>query len=563
MNEHLVNIIGNRLTPLSFQSKIIDKVIKHNNCILSMPTGSGKTIVAYNWANIFYNMNTINDFRKIIFTSPLKSISNERYSELKRQLPSVGIVTGDLEYNENADVLCMTQEVFNNRYYKTPANVVIDEFHYIFNNPERVRSYLEPFTKLSPKSNILVMSATINNPLHLSEYLTKLSNRKFEVVNSNIKLVESEYNYKGIYSYEIKDAIIFCFSRKSIYRIVELLKEKRSSNNNTRTLAELNRLAIINKVEYRKEWEFGIAVYHGKMLPKEKKFVEFLYRSGYVDIVVATDAIALGVNLPAKYVIFAELIKPHNNSLIKYSEFLQYSGRAGRYGQNEIGIISFLKDSPVAKLDGKKYNLEKSFLKMTKSSLEPLEIIPEVSYSNLLRYPKEYEMSAIKEFYYTQLPVNKQHYDDISLQKLVNDGYSYLQHSNLVQMQYFSCSFDSMLFLEVLQHSYTEDWSLEINITMSAAVTKLLFLHGYINCLKLLDTFNDINHKILNSPGEYLYELLILIKYINNINYSLKKLSNIPYYTSGAFAITNINEIVKLAYELDHTVFLGDDVYTN
>ena len=44
---------------------------------------------------------------------------------------------------------------------------------------------------------------------------------------------------------------------------------------------------------------------------------------------------------------------------------------------------------------------------------------------------------------------------------------------------------------------------------------------------------------------------------------SLKKLSNIPYYTSGAFAITNINEIVKLAYELDHTVFLGDDVYTN
>ena len=80
MNEHLVNIIGNRLTPLSFQSKLIDKVIKHNNCILSMPTGSGKTIVAYNWANIFYNMNTINDFRKIIFTSPLKSISNERYS---------------------------------------------------------------------------------------------------------------------------------------------------------------------------------------------------------------------------------------------------------------------------------------------------------------------------------------------------------------------------------------------------------------------------------------------------------------------------------------------------
>ena len=82
MNDHLVNIIGNRLTPLSFQSKIIDKVIKHNHCILSMPTGSGKTIVAYNWANIFYNMNTINDFRKIIFTSPLKSISNERYSDI-------------------------------------------------------------------------------------------------------------------------------------------------------------------------------------------------------------------------------------------------------------------------------------------------------------------------------------------------------------------------------------------------------------------------------------------------------------------------------------------------
>ena len=56
--------------------------IKDNSAVLSAPTGSGKTLVAYLWAGLLTLDGSINPFpdaSRIIFTAPIKALSNERY----------------------------------------------------------------------------------------------------------------------------------------------------------------------------------------------------------------------------------------------------------------------------------------------------------------------------------------------------------------------------------------------------------------------------------------------------------------------------------------------------
>ena len=80
------NLIGNELKPTEFQRRIIGRV-RNKNALVVMPTNSGKTLVAYAWANILDD-----DFRKIIFTAPIKALSNERYRELKKEGLDVGLI---------------------------------------------------------------------------------------------------------------------------------------------------------------------------------------------------------------------------------------------------------------------------------------------------------------------------------------------------------------------------------------------------------------------------------------------------------------------------------------
>ncbi len=123
------------------------------------------------------------------------------------------------------------------------------------------------------------------------------------------------YNHKGVKIDKIRDAIVFCFSRRSIGILVSELINYRDKVSKFK-IKEIQELALKYNVEY------GISRYHGKLLPKEKMMIEYLYRNNYLDVIVGTDALALGVNLPAKYVVMAQLVKP-TGKIVDKSEFLQ------------------------------------------------------------------------------------------------------------------------------------------------------------------------------------------------------------------------------------------------
>ncbi|KNC49330.1 DEAD/DEAH box RNA helicase [Thecamonas trahens ATCC 50062] len=114
----------------------------------------------------------------------------------------------------------------------------------------------------------------------------------------------------------------------------------------------------------------GIGVHHGGMLPIVKEMVEMLFGRGLCKILFATETFAMGVNMPAKCVVFNQLRK-HDGTQFRGllpGEYTQMAGRAGRRGLDTVGtvIINAAKSLPEASelihmILGKPYALESQF----------------------------------------------------------------------------------------------------------------------------------------------------------------------------------------------------------
>jgi len=525
---YMKNLIGNELKPTKFQKRIIDR-IKDKNALVSMPTNSGKTIVAYAWANILSD-----DFRKIIFTAPIKALSNERYRELNKEGLDVGLITGDVKWNPKARILCMTQEIYHQHYYKVPSYVVIDEFHYIFNNEDRARCYIESIANTNPKTNILLMSATCGKPNEIKKHIENLTNRKFCLATSNERLVPLDINMKGIKLNKVRDAIIFCFSRKAINQLISELYECRKKISD-RKIRKISDLALEYKIEFFPEWEIGISRYHGKLLPKEKMFIEYLYRNGYVDTVVGTDSLALGVNLPAKCVVIAQVYKPWIGYL-KPSEFNQLIGRAGRFGQHDIGIATWLKDSPVEDYD---IDLKGEFERLATSELEDAKIQVDVDYQALLagRFLDDEVALCCK---YSFPEGNTDYYN-----KLVHEGYKDIEtYFDFVLSKHSKIFFDQ--YKKLLLMSYLPEWSLWRNLRTAEIITDEYVKTGRLHMQNILPILESEFEFANTSIGEYLHELLLINKWARNI-------SNI-----SDILLFDLNYLNDLIDEIDYTVFRPD-----
>ena len=85
----------------------------------------------------------------------------------------------------------------------------------------------------------------------------------------------------------------------------------------------------------------GIAVHHGGLLPIVKELVEILFSRNLVKVLFATETFAMGVNMPARSVVFNGIRKHDGSShrILNPGEFTQMSGRAGRRGLDETGVV--------------------------------------------------------------------------------------------------------------------------------------------------------------------------------------------------------------------------------
>jgi len=324
----------------------------NKNILLTAPTNAGKTLVNYIFLGIFdpKTGKFRNPPQRGIYTVPIKSLANDKFFELSQLGLNVGISTGDVKINhENADIVICTQEVYQDFYKGKGYNVVIDEFHYAFQNSQRALA----FVNLSSADRYLLSSATIKVGPELLSYLKEITGREVAHYHTDFRPTKLVFNDVAVdeeiashlYNEDGKVVLSVAFTRRNLEEVAFTLEELIEDPLSEEKVKRIHKLAEKFGVKLEKFGEAffkkGIWIYHGKLNYAEKVFIEQLAREKLLRTIISTDAISLGVNFPISDIVFFQLTKFDGKRWRELypSEFLQISGRAGRKGFFDVGNV--------------------------------------------------------------------------------------------------------------------------------------------------------------------------------------------------------------------------------
>ena len=378
----------------SFQKHAISAIKRNENVLVTAHTGSGKTVPA-----IYAIADSLEKNKKIIYTSPIKSLSNQKLFELKKKFPDVGILTGDIKFNPDAQCVIMTTEILRNILYQQESQhvnindvdkVIFDEVHYI-NDPDRGRVWEECIILMPKRITMIMLSATIDKADEFASWIgnikqtiTNLIPTKKRVVplehyfflpnvyiNNNkelIKIVTSNgsfQNYNEIKKYYEKEpgyiivnklveylknnnlapALFFVFSRKETEKLARSVQQRLVS---VEEASEIENIFNYELRNFRKIYETspqyieihnllikGVAYHHSGLVPILKEVIEILFEKGLVKLLFATETFAVGVNAPTKTVVFPKLTK-YSNGGFRNLRTDEYLQMAGRAGRRGL-----------------------------------------------------------------------------------------------------------------------------------------------------------------------------------------------------------------------------------
>ena len=165
-----------------FQKWSIKTIVDGNHTLVTAHTGSGKTLPA-EFAITYF----VSKGKKVIYTSPIKALSNQKLYDLQNKYPEIsfGILTGDIKDNPEADVLIMTTEILRNTLFSKKiinnesnnsninivnntfdfdidfnnelGAVIFDEVHYI-DDEERGSVWEQSLLLLPPQVQLVLLS---------------------------------------------------------------------------------------------------------------------------------------------------------------------------------------------------------------------------------------------------------------------------------------------------------------------------------------------------------------------------------------------------------------------
>ncbi len=184
-----------------YQKQAINAFINGKTTVVTAPTGTGKTLIAE-----YGIKDTLEKGKKIIYLSPLKALSNEKFTKFSELFgnydskyeymnnQNVGIITGDISIHPDAQLLVMTTEIYRNMLINdTEENiaeklkdfdaVIYDEFHYMA-DPDRGKVWEESVMNTPKHMKQMMLSATASNAKEVSDWIAKLNPAKeVELVN--------------------------------------------------------------------------------------------------------------------------------------------------------------------------------------------------------------------------------------------------------------------------------------------------------------------------------------------------------------------------------------------
>jgi len=384
-----------------FQKNAINSIEENNNVLVTAHTSAGKSTVAEYAIAKALSLN-----KKVIYTSPIKTLSNQKYCDFCKMYDSVGILTGDIKQNPDADILVMTTEILRNMLFRSNELidelfcVIFDEVHYI-NDIDRGHVWEETILMLPKKIILVMLSATIENPEKFADWLL-LKNKNVDLVgtkfrpvplshnlyfdnkiinimgndkNFNSKLysdMQTELNkyYKKYISphslinemvsklqeKEYFPCIFFCYSRKKCETYANMINKVLVNHEEVRDITNIinkylkgifkNYERLAQTQQLLKVLSKGIGYHHSGLVHPLKEIQEILFSKGLIKILFATETFSVGVNMPTRSVVFTELTKydgiKNDFRYLNTSEYLQMAGRAGRRGKDSEGTVIYL-----------------------------------------------------------------------------------------------------------------------------------------------------------------------------------------------------------------------------
>ncbi|CAL1711225.1 unnamed protein product [Somion occarium] len=323
-----------------FQQVSVYAIQRNESVLVSAHTSAGKTVVAeYAIAQCLQNK------QRVIYTSPIKALSNQKYREMLAAFGDVGLMTGDVTINPSATCLVMTTEILRSMLYRGSeimrevAWVIFDEIHYM-RDKERGVVWEETIILLPHSVRYVFLSATIPNAMQFAEWICKSHEQPCHVVYTDFRPTPLQH-------------YLFPAGGEGIYLVVNEKGEFREEqdmitsifNNAIDNLASDDRQLpqITNLLPLLKR---GIGIHHGGLLPILKEVIEILFQEGLIKVLFATETFSIGLNMPAKTVVFTTVRKFDGREFRNLSsgEYIQMSGRAGRRGLDDRGVVIMMVD---------------------------------------------------------------------------------------------------------------------------------------------------------------------------------------------------------------------------
>ncbi|OXB80156.1 UNVERIFIED_CONTAM: hypothetical protein H355_011614 [Colinus virginianus] len=404
----------------AFQREAILCVDNNQSVLVSAHTSAGKTVCAEYAIAL-----ALREKQRVIFTSPIKALSNQKYREMYEEFQDVGLMTGDVTINPTASCLVMTTEILRSMLYRGSevmrevAWVIFDEIHYMRDS--------ETIILLPDNVHYVFLSATIPNARQFAEWICHLHKQPCHVIYTDyrptplqhyifpaggdgLRLVVDENIVKMIMERNFQPVIIFSFSKKDCEAYaLQMTKLDFNTDEEKKMVEEVFNNAIdclsdedkkLPQVEHVLPLlKRGIGIHHGGLLPILKETIEILFSEGLIKALFATETFAMGINMPARTVLFTSASKFDGKDFrwISSGEYIQMSGRAGRRGMDDRGIVILMVDEKMSPTIGKQ---------LLKGSADPLNSAFHLTYNmvlNLLRVEEinpEYMLE--KSFYQFQ-----------------------------------------------------------------------------------------------------------------------------------------------------------------
>ncbi|RDB20630.1 ATP-dependent RNA helicase mtr4 [Hypsizygus marmoreus] len=406
-----------------FQQVSVYAIQRNESVIVSAHTSAGKTVVAeYAIAQCLQNK------QRVIYTSPIKALSNQKYREMLSEFGDVGLMTGDVTINPSATCLVMTTEILRSMLYRGSeimrevAWVIFDEVHYM-RDKERGVVWEETIILLPHTVRYVFLSATIPNAMQFAEWICKLHDQPCHVVYTDFRptplqhylfpaggdglhlVVDERGDFReesftramGLLQARSDDpvdpqsgngrkgkskkggetkgpsdiskiikllmkknynpVIVFAFSKRECEALALSLSKYDFTTKDEQALITIQFTAAIDTLSPADRQlpqitnllpllRRGVGIHHGGLLPILKEIVELLFQAGYIKVLFATETFSIGLNMPAKTVVFTSTRKFDGRAFrnLTSGEYIQMSGRAGRRGLDDRGVVILMCD---------------------------------------------------------------------------------------------------------------------------------------------------------------------------------------------------------------------------